>query len=49
MFSFLCQLSRLQYPITQSNTVFHGIALKYSVDVIKVHNELTLSKGDYLR
>lgn len=37
-------LTRLQVPVIYSNTNL-GIPVRYFVDVIKIQNQLTLSKG----
>lgn len=49
MANFMCQLRyRLQSPVIQTNTNL-GVAVKALGDVIEVHNQLTLSTGDYHR
>lgn len=48
MVSCICQLGQEKSSVTQSN-VNLGVAVKIFIDMIKVHNQVTLSKGDYPR
>lgn len=41
-------LARRQPPVIASNTTL-GVAVRCFIDVVKVHNQLTLSKEDYLK
>lgn len=43
MISFMCLLDQDMVPVIQSNTNL-SVIVRYFVDVIKVHNQLTLSK-----